>query len=346
MSRWPIQLLCINAVVVMVVLVVSSNQAWGMQGTWHAMTYALVSANIAAGLGFALKGVLEALVRRNTPLLAVVAGGVIVATAVGCLSAQVVLMEIGFIGPRYFWKTYLETLQIGMPLAIVFGLGAFVYGSLQGRIHEMEAKVHAQEVSEQRALKLAAEARLHSLEARIHPHFLFNTLNSVMSLIVADPVKAEQTVGRLAVLLRVSLDNTNQPLIPLRQELEMIQSYIDIESVRFGGKLQGFIDVAAEFHNAQVPPMALQSLVENAVKHGITPQDECGKVWVSASAKDGELSIEVRDSGPGFDLAAIPAGRGLDNLVERLDALFGDKARLNVVRRDGYSVVEMILPRV
>ncbi len=126
----------------------------------------------------------------------------------------------------------------------------------------------------------------------------------------------------------------------------MIQSYIDIESVRFGSKLQGFIDVAAEFHNAQVPPMALQSLVENAVKHGITPQDECGKVWVSASAKDGELSIEVRDSGPGFDLAAIPAGRGLDNLVERLDALFGDKARLNVVRRDGYSVVEMILPRV
>jgi LytS/YehU family sensor histidine kinase len=97
--------------------------------------------------------------------------------------------------------------------------------------------------------------------------------------------------------------------------------------------------------DAQVPPMSVQSLVENAVKHGITPQSSGGEFLVTASAENGSLRVEVRDTGPGFDLAAVRAGHGLDNLVGRLDALFGAKARLNVFRRDGYSVVEMVLPR-
>ena len=92
--------------------------------------------------------------------------------------------------------------------------------------------------------------------------------------------------------------------------------------------------------------MSVQSLVENAVKFGITQQINGGECLIAASAEGDSLRIEVRDTGPGFDLAAIPAGHGLDNLVERLDALFGAKARLNVSRRDGYSVVEMVLPRI
>ena len=126
----------------------------------------------------------------------------------------------------------------------------------------------------------------------------------------------------------------------------MVESYVDIERVRLGDKLRGSVKVPAELQDARVPPMSVQSLVENAVKHGITPQSAGGEVMVTASTENGGLRIEVRDTGPGFDLAAIPAGHGLDNLVERLDALFGAKARLNVLRRDGYSVVEMILPRV
>ena len=92
--------------------------------------------------------------------------------------------------------------------------------------------------------------------------------------------------------------------------------------------------------------MSVQALVENAVKHGITPQRGGGEILVAASEQNGNLRIEVRDTGPGFDMTAIPAGHGLDNLVERLDALFGDKAHLNVFRRDGQSVVEMVIPRV
>ena len=153
-------------------------------------------------------------------------------------------------------------------------------------------------------------------------------------------------MGRLAALLRASLDTSNQPLIPLRQELTIVESYVDIERVRFGDKLRGSVEVPAELHDAKVPPMAVQSLVENAVKYGITPQSCGGELVIAASAENGNLRIEVRDTGPGFDLAAVPAGHGLDNLVERLHALFGEKARLNVLRRDGYTVVEMVLPRV
>ena len=90
--------------------------------------------------------------------------------------------------------------------------------------------------------------------------------------------------------------------------------------------------------------MSVQSLVENAVKHGITPQSGGGEVMVKASAENGTLRIQVRDTGPGFDLSAVPAGHGLDSLVERLDALFGTRARLNVLPPEGCCAVEMILP--
>jgi LytS/YehU family sensor histidine kinase len=210
----------------------------------------------------------------------------------------------------------------------------------------MEARLLEKEIAEERARKLAAEARLRSLESRIHPHFLFNTLNAISSLIAVDPARAEQIVCRLATLLRASLDASNQPLIPLRQELAMVESYVDIEKVRFGDKLRGAVEVPAELLDSQVPPYSVQSLVENAVKHGITPQSGGGEFLVKASADTGSLRIEVQDTGPGFDLAAIRAGHGLDNLVERLSALFGEKARLNVLRRDGNCVVEMVLPRV
>src|SRR5262249_45255583 len=152
------------------------------------------------------------------------------------------------------------------------------------------------------------EAQLRSLESRIHPHFLFNTLNSISALIAVNPGRAEQIVGRLATLLRASLDTSNQPLIPLHQELAMVESYVDIERVRLGDKLRGSLAVPAELQSAKVPPMSVQALVENAVKHGIAPKSVGGEVRVTVSADNGSLRIKVRDSGPGFELTAIPVG--------------------------------------
>lgn len=124
----------------------------------------------------------------------------------------------------------------------------------------------------------------------------------------------------------------------------MVENYVEIEQARFGDKLRGRIEVPGELMKAKMPPLSIQSLVENAVKHGITPHRGGGEYLVTASAKDGNLRIEVSDTGPGFDLIAIRAGHGLDNLVGRLDALFGQSARLKVFRQNERCVVEMVLP--
>lgn len=264
----------------------------------------------------------------------------------GCLAAQTLLWMIGVVRSHQFWIYYLRLLPSVLSAALIFGLGAFMYGLLQERLHSAERILQEKALLEERAKKLATEIRLRSLEARLHPHFLFNALNSISSLIVENPVLAEQTVGRLASLLRASLDQTSQSLIPLRQEMAIVRDYIEIERVRFGDKLRGTIDIPEELWGSKVPPFSVTSLMENAVKHGITSQRGGGEATVSAMAeKETEcLIIEVRNTGPTFNLASIPAGHGLDNLVERLQTLFDDRALLKVFHRDGWCIVQMVIP--
>jgi len=347
-GNWIFSLLWINVAVALVVLIrVVGNQITSVRGLLYELAYSLVFANLTGILAMLVIGAIAVrLQARKIPLMPNMFACILVFVPAGCLLAQTLLMAIGMLVPRNFWTDYFNILRVSMPLAAVFGFGALVHAMLRERLRVAEEKLHEKEVAEQRAQKLATEARLSSLESRIHPHFLFNTLNSISSMITVNPARADQIVGRLAVLLRASLDSSNQPLIPLEQELAMVESYLDIEKARFGDKLRGSTNVPDNLRSARVPPMSVQALVENAVKHGITAQRGGGEILVVASDQDGNLKIEVRDTGPGFDLTAIPAGHGLDNLVERLDALFGDKARLNVFRRDGQSVVEMVLPHV
>ncbi len=345
---WTFSLVWTNLAVGLVVLiVVLQNRISSLRELLQILAYCLVYANLVAILGLLLvSGLAKKLNLRRLSLIWILVFCALVVVPVGCLIVQALLMSLGVVVPQHFWRQYISTLRVSVPLSAVFGLGAFVHASLRDRLQVTEQALREKELAEERAKKLAAEARLRSLEARIQPHFLFNTLNSISSLIAVDPTRAEQIVGQLAVLLRTSLDTNDRPLIPLREELAMVQSYVDIERARFGDKLCGSVEVPATLQELKVPPMSVQALVENAVKHGITPKAGGGEVRVGASADDGNLRIEVGDSGPGFDLAVVPAGHGLDNLVERLNALFGDKARLNAFRRNGHSVVEMVLPRV
>lgn len=346
--NWTLSLLWTNlAVAVVVLILLLGNQISSVRELLHLLAYALIYANLVALLGVLLVGgVAKRLALRKLPLMPAVALCIIVVVPVGCLLVQVLLMATGIVVPRHFWREYLATLRVSVPLATVFGLGAFLHSSLRDRLHVTEQALREKELAEERAKKLAVEARLRSLESRIQPHFLFNTLNSISSLITTDPVHAEQIVGRLAALLRASLDTSDRSLIPLHEEVAMMESYIDIEKARFGDKLRGLVNVPAALQEVKVPPMSVQALVENAVKHGITPKVGGGEICVAASAEGANLRIEVRDSGLGFDLAIVPPGNGLDNLIKRLNALFGDQAWLNAFRRDGHSVVEMVLPRV
>jgi sensor histidine kinase YesM len=346
--NWIFSLGWINlAVAIVVLILVSGNQITSARELFRVLGFSLVYANLTGVLAILAIGWLAARAEvRKLPLGPFLFLSMMLFSTVGCGLAQTLLMAIGLVVPQHFWLDYLHTLRVALPLAAVFGLGALVHGLLRERVRAAEQKLHEKEAAEERVRKLAVEARLRSLESRIHPHFLFNTLNSISSLIAVNPSRAEQIVGRLAALLRASLDSSHQLLIPLQQELAMVESYFDIERARFGDKLRESTEVSDELRSAKVPPMSVQALVENAVKHGITPQSNGGEIVVAASIEQGNLRIAVRDTGPGFNLGAVPAGHGLDNLVQRLDALFGAKARLNVFRRDGHSVVEMVLPRL
>jgi sensor histidine kinase YesM len=336
------------AVAVVDLIVFVAGQVTTLHDILRTLAFTVVYANLTSILAvLALRWLIERPKVRTLPQWKVVVPGILLFVAVGSLAAQGILTAIGAAPAQEFWSNYYHTLRFAMPLALVFGLGAMTHASLLVRMQTMEQTLHEKEIAEERAHKLAAEARLRSLESWIHPHFLFNTLNSISALIAIDPSQAEQTVGRLAVLLRASLDNSDSSLIPLRQEIAMVESYVDIERVRLGERLRGRVEVPDELKEAMVPPMSVQTLVENAVKHGIVPQREGGEFLVTARADaEGAVHIEVRDSGPGFDLADLQAGHGLDKLVQRLDALFGERASLNISRRDAYSVVEMVLPRV
>jgi sensor histidine kinase YesM len=343
--KWGLPLLWINLSIVLVyfVLLISDQISFGKH-LLHMFVFALIYANITGILGMVALGAVARRLSLRDPLAPILVLGVVVCVAAGCLLAQTFLIAIEFLPSQRFWFQYFQTLKLAMPLALVFGFGAMVHGSLRQRVQTMQEKLSEKDVVVARAQKLAAEARLQSLESRIQPHFLFNTLNSISSLTASDPARAEQIVGRLALLLRASLDNSNQPLISLRQELAMVESYLDIESVRLGEKLKRDVVAPPELMEAKVPPMSVQSLVENAVKYGVTPQSRGGEVVVQASSLQQMLHVEVRDTGPGFDLSTIPSGHGLDQLTQRLDTLFESKAYLRVAQRDGYSIVEMILP--
>ena len=346
--RWISSFLFINlAVTVMAPLIeLTGAHPAGWNGLLRTWVYALVYANITGVPAIILlPPLLDWVAARKKSLLPAVILGCLAFAIVGCLVAQALLAWTRIAVPQSFWRDYLHTLGAGLLLAVAFGLGAFSYGNLRDRLRYIEERLQQQTINEERARKLAAEARLRSLESRIHPHFLFNTLNSISSLIAVDPARAEEAVGQLATMLRSSLDNTNRPLIELSEELAMVEDYLAIEAMRLGGKLSSTIEVPAALSSAKIPPFAIQLLVENAVKHGVMPQRNDGKISITASLQGDRIRIEVSDSGPGFDSAAIAPGHGLDNLVERLNTLFGSQAALNILRRPEGCTVQVVLPR-
>ena len=339
-------LLVLNVSTAVLVPVMSMGGAMRARDLLAGWALALVYTNVTA-IPALLAGpsIVERLMRRRWPFPASVLAVTVLFVAMGCLAAQALLAWTGVAVPEHFWQQYLFTMRGAFLLAVVFGLGACSYASVRERLRRSEAQLHEQALAAARAEQLVVEARLRSLEARLHPHFLFNTLNSISALITIDPPRADRIVGRLSALLRASLDTGSRSLIPLGDELAMVEDYVDIERARFGDRLRCRVEAPAELRDVPVPPLSIQSLVENAVKHGIAPQRSGGDVLVSASAVNGQLTIEVSDTGAGFDLADIRAGHGLDSLVRRLDALFGADARVDVTRRADRCVVQMALPR-
>jgi signal transduction histidine kinase len=194
-----------------------------------------------------------------------------------------------------------------------------------------------------------AQAQLEALKVQLHPHFLFNTLNAISALIHSDPNAAEKMIVRLSELLRTALDSAGVQEVPLRRELEFLNSYLDIQRIRFQDRLRVQIDVASDLLDTPVPNLLLQPLVENAVKHGISQGTDEGKVRVSARQEGEYLMLEVADNGPGIEdgtsAAEQAGGLGLTNVQERLRQLYGEKHQFALRNgHDGGLVVKVAVP--
>lgn len=270
---------------------------------------------------------------------------IVALSAAGCLLAGFILAASGIFEWQNYWRTFSRDMRFSWAIAIVIGVSISFYERLREKLEAANLQLGEKELAAERAHKLAIEARLSSLESRIHPHFLFNTLNSISSLIQEDPQQAERLVERLAALLRFSLDSNQRSTVPLRQEIKITRDYLEIERARIGDRLRYSIDVPAALESIEVPPLSVQTLVENSLKYAVSPRREGGEVRVVARIADARVLIEVMDDGPGFSSGAIAAGHGLDNLHARLAALFDNESALDIAMRDERTVVTISLPQ-
>jgi len=173
-----------------------------------------------------------------------------------------------------------------------------------------------------------SKTHLQLLRTQLQPHYLFNTLNTVAELVHTDPDSADQMITRLGRLLRLSLDHAGHQVVPLRQEIEFLRMYVEIEQVRFQDRLQIVWNVAPDTLEAAVPTLLWHPVLENAIRHGVTPLAGRGRIVVSSQRQGEELVLEIRDNGRGLPNGQVPReGVGLRNIRERVDQLYGTRAR-------------------
>ena len=226
----------------------------------------------------------------------------------------------------------------------------FTYYAILGAIYAFDyyGKYRAHELKASQLQAQLAQAQLQALKMQLHPHFLFNTLHAISSLMRRDVEAAERMIARLSDLLRLTLENVGAQETSLRQELEFLESYLEIEKTRFRDRLQVKMDIEPETLDARVPNLILQPLVENAVRHGVAPHAAPGLIEISARLKENKLELQVCDNGAGLPddrRGRIKEGVGWGNTRARLEQLYGAGAYFDLSNRDkGGLVVSLTIP--
>jgi two-component system LytT family sensor kinase len=236
----------------------------------------------------------------------------------------------------------------GPLLARTFPFNLLIYGVIVAASHAIDyyRKYHERTVQTLELEKHLTEARLQALLHQLKPHFLFNTLNGIASLMHTDVEAADRMLVRLSELLRITMAHTGAPQTSLRDELAFLERYLEIERIRFRNRLEVSIAVDPEAIEAQVPSLILQPIVENAVRHGIEPQSRSGRIALTGAREDGQLVLTVTDNGSGLP-AGGPGreGIGLANTRARLAELYGRRHKFELVNGPaGGLCVRIVIP--
>ena len=270
-------------------------------------------------------------------LLIAMPAGAAVGAFIGAPIAGFSFSEIFLGGPALFIQMVL--------VGILFGTMITYFFFSRERISQTEAQLQEEQIRSLTLEKKALETRLRLLQAQIEPHFLFNTLSNVLSLLETDPLKGKAMLVDLTRYLRASLSRTRDRTTTLGQELDLVRAYLEIYKVRMGERLGYTIEVPEPLRNLSFPPMLIQPLVENALKHGLEPRVEGGHIFVKAEEDSDCRRLSVADTGSGL-LEDSVAGIGLANVRDRLEALFNGKARLILEENQPSGLkVTMEIPR-
>jgi len=268
------------------------------------------------------------------------------------------VVALNLVAPTIAWvvlgrvSPYETTVRRGLTgLAAVGHLALIVYAFILGAghyLHTLDVRRDEQLRAERLRADLAS-AQLRALTLQLQPHFLFNALNAVGALIITERnTEAFEVVGRLGELLRALLAIERREEVSLREELDLVESYVGIEQARLGNRLRVEWAVAPDVASAQVPPMLLQPLVENAIRHGVARSPTGGRLTIAARRRDMRLALEVCDDGPGPSVARARGepgrGVGLENTRQRLTHLYGDESRLELVREGDWTRLLVELP--
>ncbi len=232
------------------------------------------------------------------------------------------------ISPLSFFREY-KILGQALFLGLVFGSIIAYFFITRERLAETNAQLQEERIKRITGEKAAIEADLKRLQAQVEPHFLFNTLSNILSLIDTDPVTGRKMLKNLTGYLRTSLDRSRKKDSTIGQEMSMIRDYMEIFKLRMGDRFRYRIDIADETKNLPFPPMLIQPLVENALRHGIEPKVEGGEIDIRVSKSKKTIRVVVSDTGMGMPTGA-GAGVGLANIKDRLVALYGDHGKLTL----------------
>ena len=270
--------------------------------------------------------------REAMQLLAIVAGSVL-----GTILA-------GFVKGRDLSTMFSERLAgVAISMGLGLGFGCVVVATVILREkHARDAeRIARAEAARHQLEKNVLEARLQLMQAQVEPHFLFNTLANVQHLVETDPSSASRMLDSLIRYLRAALPQMREAATTLGREVDMARAFLEIQSVRMGSRLDFAIEVPEALRARAFPPMMLISLVENAIKHGVDPCCDAGRIVVRAVEADGRLRVSVSDTGEGVK-PKKGGGVGLTNIRERLKALYGGTARLTLEENDPHGVVASI----
>ena len=239
--------------------------------------------------------------------------------------------------------------EVFHPLLVrTFPFNLLVYGVILSVSHALDyyRKYHERTVQTLELEKHLTEARLQALLHQLKPHFLFNTLNGIASLMHTDVDAADRMLVRLSELLRITMSHTGAPETTLREEVAFLERYLDIEKIRFRNRLDVVIDIAADAIDAQVPSLILQPMVENAMRHGVEPHAKMGIIELRAARDGANLVLTVADNGAGIPEGGFKReGIGVANTRSRLAELYGPRQKFELVNRpEGGMCVRITIP--